>query len=31
MVHYIAEGVDERSRAEFDILVQNNLLVGELA
>ena len=27
---HIAEGVDERSRAEFDILVQNNLLVGEL-
>ena len=23
-------GVDERSGAEFDILVQNNLLVGEL-
>ena len=27
---HIAEGVDERSRGEFDILVQNNLLVGEL-
>ena len=27
---HIAEGVDEQSRAEFDILVQNNLLVGEL-
>ena len=27
---HIAEGVDERSRAEFDILVQNDLLVGEL-
>ena len=27
---HIAEGVDESSRAEFDILVQNNLLVGEL-
>ena len=25
---HIAEGVDERSRAEFDILVQNDLLVG---
>ena len=27
---HLAEGVDEESRAEFDILVQNNLLVGEL-
>ena len=27
---HLAEGVDESSRAEFDILVQNNLLVGEL-
>ena len=27
---HIAEGVDERSRAEFDILVNNDLLVGEL-
>ncbi|MEK9651296.1 MAG: amidohydrolase family protein, partial [Poseidonia sp.] len=27
---HIAEGVDESSRAEFDILVQNDLLVGEL-
>ncbi len=27
---HIAEGVDEPSRAEFDILVQNDLLVGEL-
>ncbi|MGB1659047.1 MAG: lamin tail domain-containing protein [Candidatus Poseidoniaceae archaeon] len=27
---HLSEGVDESSRAEFDILVQNNLLVGEL-
>lgn len=27
---HIAEGVDERSRAEFDTLVNNDLLVGEL-
>ena len=27
---HIAEGVDESSRAEFDILVNNDLLVGEL-
>ena len=27
---HIAEGVDSSSRAEFDILVNNNLLVGEL-
>ena len=27
---HIAEGVDQRSRAEFDILVNNDLLVGEL-
>ncbi|MDA0716493.1 MAG: amidohydrolase family protein [archaeon] len=27
---HIAEGVDASSRAEFDILVNNNLLVGEL-
>lgn len=27
---HIAEGVDERSRSEFDILVSNDLLVGEL-
>ena len=27
---HLAEGVDESSRAEFDILVQNELLVGEL-
>ena len=27
---HLSEGVDEVSRAEFDILVQNNLLVGEL-
>ena len=27
---HLAEGVDESSRAEFDILVQNDLLVGEL-
>ena len=27
---HLSEGVDESSRAEFDILVQNNLPVGEL-
>ena len=27
---HLAEGVDEESRAEFDILVANDLLVGEL-
>ena len=27
---HLAEGIDESSRAEFDILVQNDLLVGEL-
>ena len=27
---HLAEGVDEESRAEFDVLVANNLLVGEL-
>ena len=27
---HLAEGVDESSRAEFDILTQNDLLVGEL-
>jgi len=27
---HLAEGIDESSRAEFDILVQNELLVGEL-
>ena len=27
---HLSEGVDESSRAEFDTLVQNNLLVGEL-
>ena len=27
---HLAEGIDESSRAEFDILVQNNLLVGEI-
>ncbi|MAR47151.1 MAG: hypothetical protein CMA41_05040 [Euryarchaeota archaeon] len=27
---HLSEGVDEESRAEFDVLVQNNLLVGEL-
>ena len=27
---HLSEGVDEVSRAEFDVLVQNNLLVGEL-
>ena len=27
---HLAEGVDESSRAEFDILVQNDLLVGEI-
>ena len=27
---HLAEGVDESSRAEFDILIQNDLLVGEL-
>ena len=27
---HLAEGMDESSRAEFDILVENNLLVGEL-
>ena len=27
---YLAEGIDESSRAEFDILVENNLLVGEI-
>ena len=27
---HLAEGVDESSRAEFDVLVQNDLLVGEI-
>ena len=27
---HLAEGIDESSRAEFDILTQNNLLVGEI-
>jgi len=27
---HLAEGIDESSRAEFDILVQNDLLVGEI-
>ena len=27
---YTAEGIDESSRQEFDVLVQNDLLVGEL-
>ena len=27
---HLAEGIDESSRAEFDILVENNLLVGEI-
>ena len=27
---HLAEGIDESSRAEFDVLVQNDLLVGEI-
>ncbi len=27
---HLAEGIDESSRTEFDILVENNLLVGEI-
>jgi len=27
---HLAEGIDESSRSEFDVLVQNNLLVGEI-